>query len=223
MPSAATCTGVEAGIRGIILNASIRSGADMANLVVMAGPNGSGKSTMAPALLRDTLRVDEFINADLIAGGLSGFAPDRVAFPAGRIMIRRMRNLAASRADFALESTLANRFLAPWIAKLQAEGYTFHLVYLWLQSADLAVERVAERVRQGGHDVPEATVRRRYARSLTNFFGIYRPIADSWLMLDNSLVGAPKPIAWRNVGGPIQIVKGGPWEQLRKEYEKDIF
>ena len=96
----------------------------MANLVVVAGPNGSGKSTMAPALLRDTLRVDEFINADVIAGGLSAFAPDRVAFRAGRIMIRRMRELARSSADFALESTLANRFLAPWIAKLQAADDT---------------------------------------------------------------------------------------------------
>jgi len=195
----------------------------MPNLVVVAGPNGSGKSTTAPALLRDTLRVGEFINADDIARGLSAFAPDRVAFPAGRIMIRRMRELVKSRADFALESTLANRFLAPWIAKLQADGYVFHLLYLWLYSADLAVQRVAERVRQGGHDVPETIVRRRYGRSLSNFFNIYRPIADSWLMLDNSAVGAPRPIAWRNVGGPIQIVKSGPWDRIRKEYEKDVF
>jgi predicted ABC-type ATPase len=106
---------------------------------------------------------------------------------------------------------------------LQTQGYLFHLLYLWLHSADLAVQRVAERVRQGGHDVPEAIVRRRYARSLGNFFNIYRPIADSWLMLDNSAVSAPQPIAWRNVGGPIQIVKNGPWDLLRKEYEKDIF
>jgi len=78
-------------------------------------------------------------------------------------------------------------------------------------------------VRQGGHDVPAATVRRRYSRSLGNFFNIYRPIANSWLMLDNSAVDALNPVAWRNVGGPIQIVKSGPWDRLRKEYEKDIF
>lgn len=195
----------------------------MPNPVVVAGPNGSGKSTTARTLLRDTLRVDEFINADVIASGLSAFAPGRVAFPAGRIMIRRMRDLVTARADFAVESTLASRFLAPWIARLQADGYVFHLVYLWLHSADLAVERVAERVRQGGHDVPEATVRRRYARSLGNFFNIYRRIARSWLLLDNSSVGAPKPIAWRNVGGPIHISKSGPWDRLRKEYEKELF
>jgi predicted ABC-type ATPase len=193
------------------------------NLVVIAGPNGSGKSTTAPKLLRDTLKVDDFINADVIAGGLSAFAPERVAFPAGRIMLRRMRELATAGADFALESTLSSRSLAPWIAGLKADNYVFHLIYLWLSSADLAVQRVAERVRQGGHDVPAATVRRRYSRSLGNFFNIYRPIADSWLMLDNSSVDAPNPIAWRNVGGPVQIVKSGPWDGLRKEYEKDIF
>ena len=193
------------------------------NLVVIAGPNGSGKSTTAPRLLRDTLKVDDFINADAIAGGLSAFAPERVAFPAGRIMLRRMRELAAAGADFALESTLSSRSLAPWIARLQAESYLFHLIYLWLSSEDLAVQRVAERVRQGGHDVPAAIVRRRYSRSLGNFFNIYRPIADSWLMLDNSSVDALNPIAWRNVGSPVQIVKSGPWDRLRKEYEKDIF
>lgn len=191
--------------------------------MVVAGPNGSGKSTTAPRLLRDTLHVDEFINADIIATGLSAFAPDRVAFAAGRIMVRRMQELAASRADFALESTLSSRNLAPWIEKLQGAGYGFHLLYFWLSSADLAVQRVAERVRRGGHDVPENDVRRRYARSLSNFFNVYRPIAESWLMLDNSSVDGPKPIAWRNVGGPTQIVRNGPWERLRNEYEKDVF
>ena len=137
-------------------------------------------------------------------------------------MVRRMHDLARAGADFALESTLSSRSLATWIARLQADDYVFHLIYLWLSSADLAVQRVAERVRQGGHHVPAATVRRRYTRSLSNFFNIYRPIADSWLMLDNSAVNDLNPVAWRNVGGPVQIVKSGPWDQLRKEYEKDI-
>lgn len=195
----------------------------MPSLVVIAGPNGSGKSTTAPKLLRDALRVEEFINADVIASGLSAFAPDRVAFPAGRIMIRRMQALAVSRTDFALESTLSSRSLAPWISRLRAGGYVFHFLYLWLRNADLAVERVAERVRQGGHAVPEAVIRRRYARSLSNFFNVYRPLADSWLMLDNSAVAIPKPVAWRTVGGPIQIVRNGPWTELRRKYEKDLF
>jgi predicted ABC-type ATPase len=194
----------------------------MPNVVVIAGPNGSGKSTTAPKLLRDTLKVEEFINADVIASGLSAFAPDRAAFPAGRIMLRRMKELAEQRENFALESTLSSRSLAPWLIRLQTNGYVVHLIFLWLVDANLAVKRVAERVKTGGHGIPEEIVRRRYTRSIGNFFNIYRPIADSWLMLDNSLQDSPKPVAWRNVGGPVQITRSGPWNKLREEYEKDI-
>lgn len=194
----------------------------MPNVVVIAGPNGSGKSTTAPKLLRDTLKVKEFINADVIASGLSAFAPDQAAFPAGRIMLRRMKELARLGENFALESTLSSRSLAPWLIRLQNDGYVVHLIFLWLVDANLAVKRVAERVKTGGHNIPEETVRRRYIRSISNFFNIYRPIADSWLMLDNSLQDSPKPVAWRNVGGPIQITRNGPWNKLREEYEKDI-
>ncbi len=136
-------------------------------------------------------------------------------------MLRRVKQLATSRADFALESTLSSRSLAPWIRKMQSSGYVFHLLYLWLYSADLAIERVAGRVRQGGHGVPEAVIRRRYVRSLSNFFNVYRPIADSWLMLDNSSADGPKPIAWRRLGGPIQILRDAHWKALREQYEKD--
>lgn len=194
----------------------------MPNVVVIAGPNGSGKSTTAPKLLRDTLKVDHFINADAIASGLSAFAPDRAAFPAGRIMLQRMTELAGLRENFSLESTLSSRSLAPRIVKLRANGYVVHLIFLWLVDANLAVKRVAERVKAGGHGIPEEIVRRRYTRSIGNFFNIYRPIADSWLMLDNSLQDSPKPVAWRNIGGSVQITKSGPWNKLREEYEKDI-
>lgn len=194
----------------------------MPNVVVIAGPNGSGKSTTAPKLLRDTLKIEHFINADAIASGLSAFAPDRAAFPAGRIMLQRMTELAGLRENFALESTLSSRSLAPRIVKLRANGYVVHLIFLWLLDVNLAVKRVAERVKAGGHGIPEEIVRRRYTRSIGNFFNIYRPIADSWLMLDNSLQDSPKPVAWRNIGGSVQITKSGPWNKLREEYEKDI-
>ena len=194
----------------------------MPNVVVIAGPNGSGKSTTAPKLLRDTLKVEEFINADVIASGLSAFAPERAAFPAGRIMLRRMKELAEQRENFALESTLSSRSLAPWLINLRSNGYVVHLIFLWLVDANLAVKRVAERVKTGGHGIPEEIVRRRYTRSIGNSFNIYRPIADSWLMLDNSLQDSPKPVAWRNIGGPVQITRSGPWNKLREEYEKDI-
>jgi predicted ABC-type ATPase len=126
-------------------------------VVVLSGPNGAGKSTAAPSLLKGRLSVDQFVNADEIARGLAGFAPETAAIPAGRIMLTRLRELAAARADFAFESTLASRSFARWLESLTSGGYRFHLVFLWLPSADLAVARVRDRVRQGGHDVPETT------------------------------------------------------------------
>jgi predicted ABC-type ATPase len=141
------------------------------DVVMLAGPNGAGKSTAAPALLRDILSVNEFVNADVIAQGLSAFEPERAAPAAGRIMLARLRELARQRESFAFETTLASRSFAPWIAGLKSEGgYKFRLVFLWLPSPEAAVARVAERVRAGGHDVPEATIRRRYAAGLKNFF-----------------------------------------------------
>jgi predicted ABC-type ATPase len=124
------------------------------HVIVVAGPNGAGKSTAAPRLLRDALSVREFVNADTIAAGLSAFRPESVAIAAGRIMLARMRVLAAAREDFAFETTLASRSFAPWLAGLQSGGYHVHLLFLWLRSPELAVSRVAERVRLGGHDVP---------------------------------------------------------------------
>lgn len=165
-------------------------------LLFIAGPNGAGKSTLAPVLLRDELGVLEYVNADTIALGLSAFAPETAALEAGRVMLGRVRALAARRASFALETTLATRSYAPWIAKLRERSeYRFQLVYLWLRSPELAVERVAERVRVGGHDVPEETVRRRYVAGARNFFALYRPLADSWMVLDNSVAGKPRPVA----------------------------
>ncbi len=150
------------------------------NVVVLAGPNGAGKSTSAPSILKDALGVDEFVNADVIAQGLSGFEPERVGLAAGRIMLARLRELARQRSSFAFETTLASRSFAPWIADLTRTGYQFHLVFLWLPHPDIAVARVAARVRDGGHDVPEETVRRRYEAGLTNFFRLYQPMATTW-------------------------------------------
>ena len=191
-------------------------------VVVIAGPNGAGKSTTAPAIVRQAFGIHEFVNADVIARGLSQFAPETVAITAGRVMLQRIKSLALQRADFAFETTLASRTFKPLLHSMKLGGYEFHLIYLWLQTPELALERVRGRLKLGGHDVPEYIVRRRYERGLGNFFNIYRPIADSWLMLDNSAGPTPKPIAWRNVGGPLQLVKSGPWERIRRNYEQDL-
>ena len=158
----------------------------MPNVVVIAGPNGAGKSTVAPALLRDHLGIGEFVNADVIARGLSGFDPERVAIKAGRLMLARLRELADQCADFAFETTLASRTFAPWIAELRSTGYAFKLLYVWVPAPALSVARVAGRVSAGGHHVPSDIVRRRYYGGLRNFFTLYRPLADLWRVYDNS-------------------------------------
>jgi predicted ABC-type ATPase len=193
----------------------------MPKVVVIAGPNGAGKSTAAPAVLRNALQVTEFVNADTIAAGLSAFSPDAVAVAAGRIMLERVRELAREGRDFSFETTLASRSFAPWLRALQSRsGYTFHLVYLWLPTVELAIARVAERVRRGGHAIAEETVRRRYDRSLFNFFGIYSRFADSWLMVDNSVRPRPRLVAKRTSGRSIRVFRAEQWSALRARYER---
>lgn len=156
------------------------------SVIVIAGPNGAGKSTIAPFLLRDRFGVMNYVNADTLASGLSAFAPEKFAVEAGRIMLRQIHELAARREDFAFETTLATRSYAKLLRDLIGSGYTFHLFYLWLQSPEIAVERVKERVRLGGHNIPEEIIRRRYAKGAKNFFALYQPLARNWAVYDNS-------------------------------------
>lgn len=157
------------------------------NVVVLAGPNGAGKTTSATGLLDNTFRVEEFVNADIIAKGLSGFRSGNAAMEAGRITLRRLKQLGDDREDFAFETTLASKTFAPFLRRLIADGYSFHLVFFWLSSAELAISRVAHRVAAGGHDIPPGDIRRRYTAGLQNFFKIYRPLTATWAMYDNSL------------------------------------
>lgn len=185
-------------------------------VVVIAGPNGAGKSTTAPRLLQEALAVTEFVNADAIALGLSAFRPEGAALPAARAMLSRIKALARDRATFAFETTLASRSFAPWLAELRAGGYLVHVLFLSLPNPDLAVARVAERVRASGHDVPEAVIRRRYVAGLRAFFGVYSTVADSWQLLDNAERGNPTLIASRSAGQPAHIVDQAAWDNLRE-------
>lgn len=166
----------------------------MPHLILIAGPNGAGKSTSAPGILHGALAVSQFVNADTIALGLAAFAPENAAMQAGRVMLVRLRQLAENRENFAFETTLGSRTFAPWIAELKESGYQFHLVFLTLPSPDLAIERVAERVRMGGHDVPTTAIRRRYGAGIRNFFRLYQPLADDWRVYDNTDI-TPRLIA----------------------------
>jgi len=155
-------------------------------IFVLSGPNGAGKSTTARVLLPETLSIEQFVNADLIAQGLSPFAPQSSALEAGRLMLSRIHDFRSRGQSFAFETTLASRSYVTFLKEAQKGGCLVHLAYIWLSSVELAYSRVANRVQEGGHDVPGTTVERRFWRGLKNFFDLYQPFADTWALCDNS-------------------------------------
>lgn len=187
----------------------------MPNLIVMAGPNGAGKTTTSREILTGTRKVEEFVNADIIAAerGLDDIA-------AARRMLQRLDDLTRQRKDIAFETTLSSASMRNRISAMREAGYVFHLVYVWLPSPEMSIQRVAARVRAGGHHIPEDVIRRRYPRSLENLFNVFIPIADAWVMLNNSHRDRPTPIAERDVGGPLRVYDEALWDDLRKRYMK---
>ena len=185
-----------------------------AHIIAVAGPNGAGKSTTAPSLLKGPLKVKEFVNADLIAQDNPGMS----AIDAGRIMLNRMRDFSCRRVDFAFESTMSSRSFAPWISGLCKKDYLFHIVFLWLPNQELAINRVAERVRMGGHNVPVEIIKRRYHAGLNNFFRLYQPIADTWYFYDNS-IDVPNLIAHGKKSNKLVVMDEGFWHNITARYE----
>ncbi len=183
------------------------------NIIIISGPNGAGKSTIAPSLLKDFLEVNEFVNADTIAQGLSGFDSEQVAFAAGRVMLNRLKELSSKNVSFAFETTLASRVFAHWIEIQKGRGYAFQLIFLWLPTPAMAVSRVENRVRMGGHHVPEPIVRRRYERGVKNFFDLYRPISDVWRFYDAS-AATPRLIA-KGSAEKESVVDIELWKQIK--------
>jgi predicted ABC-type ATPase len=183
------------------------------SVVVLGGPNGAGKSTAAPRLLRGTLRVDAFVNADTIAQGLSAFRPETAAVEAGRVMLHRFDDLVKARLSFACESTLSSVTLSRHLIRWRAFGYRVHIVYLWLPTVELALLRVGLRAAAGGHDVPASTVRRRFERGRVRFFRSYLPLADRWRLYDASAMSGPSLVAIGRAGGRRRILKPDPWQE----------
>lgn len=183
-------------------------------VVMVAGPNGAGKSSIAPRLLAQALGVLEYVNADVIARGISGFNWDGAAMSAGRIMLARLDELARERVSFAFETTGASRSFETRIVGLRKTGYRFLLMYVWVQSGEIAKERVAQRVLLGGHNVPEDTIRRRFDRGLANFFELYRPIADEWRFYDNSGAGDAILVAEGGLSRSETIYGAETWQKV---------
>lgn len=183
---------------------------------IIAGCNGAGKSTAALSLLPSFLGTNEFVNADEIAKGISPFNPESVAILAGRLMLERLRSLMNKGASFAFETTLSTRYYVQLIKEAQLDGYKARMIFLWLPNVLLAHERVKQRVLEGGHNIPEEVINRRYDRGLRNFFCSYLQVLDTWVFIDNSK-GAFDLVA-ENTGTNILIHQHHLWETLKKEY-----
>ena len=184
----------------------------MPNLYIISGCNGAGKTTASYTILPEMLGCKEFVNSDEIAKGLSPFNADNitVAVEASRIMYKRIRELISSQKTFALETTLASRSIAKLLLGAQEKGYYVTLLYFWLNTPDLAVERVKNRVVSGGHNVTETTIRRRYDAGICNLFKLYMPICDFWMITDNSL-------------SPMEIIAKGFRDGRRKIFNELIY
>lgn len=166
-------------------------------VLILAGPNGAGKTTFAKEYLPREAGLRDFINADLIAAGLSPFDPSKAALQAGRLMLEEIERRIEAKSSFAFETTLSGRSYAQDIPRWQQSGYRVNLIFLELPSVELALARVTGRVRHGGHAIPEATVRRRFITGRKNFETLYKPLVDSWILYDNSDIP------------PIQVDQGG--------------
>jgi len=185
------------------------------DIVIIGGPNGAGKTTAAPAVVPRELGIREFVNADEIARGLSPFNAQHAAVAAGRLMIERMRALVRSGASFAFETTCAGRAYIPWLRGCKARGWRVTLLFLWLPTPEAALDRVARRVRQGGHGVPTDVVIRRWKAGVANMRGLYLPLSDVAVIYDNSDAGRTL-IAERTLGVPLVVHDALQWAAIEK-------
>ena len=182
----------------------------MPNLYIISGCNGAGKTTASYAMFPEILDCKEFINADEIAKGLSPFQPETVSIEAGRLMLIRMNEMLTLQEDFAIETTLATKSYANFIRRAQEVGYFVTLIYFWLDSPELAVRRVEQRVRFGGHNVPEDVVIRRYYAGMKNLFSRFIPISDYWILIDNSI-------------DPFRMIAEGERTQVTEIQDEELF
>ncbi|MCQ2268616.1 MAG: zeta toxin family protein [Bacteroidaceae bacterium] len=154
-------------------------------LYIIAGCNGAGKTTASITVLPEILQCKEFVNADEIAKGLSPFNPENVAIEAGRLMLQRIDTLVSGSESFAIETTLSTKSYSKLIEKAKSNGFQIQLLFFWLPTPEHAIERVAQRVKEGGHNIPIEVIRRRYQAGIENLFHIYMPIVDSWMLIEN--------------------------------------
>ena len=188
------------------------------HLYIISGPNGAGKTTASYTVLPRILKCNEFVNADEIARGLSPFNPESVAIEAGRLMLKRISKLLQKNESFSIETTLSTRSYFRLVEKSHQQGYDVTLLYFWLKSPQQAIERVAERVAKGGHDIPKDIIIRRYWEGLDNLFKIYMPIVDTWILVNNS--ETPRSIVATGGRDQETAIKDNEHFKIIEEYVK---
>ncbi|ASB50938.1 zeta toxin family protein [Alkalitalea saponilacus] len=189
----------------------------MKRLFIISGCNGAGKTTVSYTILPEILNCEEFVNADEIAKGLSPFNPESEAIQAGRLMLEKINKLILNEQDFAFETTLATRSYRNLVLKAKEKGYEITLLFFWLRTPELAVKRVETRVREGGHNIPEDVIRRRYDKGLKNFYQIFEPIVDEWMFIDNS--GEPYEIIAHKNTNSTTVKNTDKWNELLNQYK----
>lgn len=190
----------------------------MPTLYIIAGPNGAGKTTASKVLLPDVFQVNTFINADLIAANLNPAFPESAAMEAGRHMLSEIERCLSNQVSFVIETTLATKSYVNLVRKAQQMGYEVVLIYFWLESPTHAMERVARRVRQGGHHIPDEVIIRRYWNGLKNLTELFIPVVDKWVIFDNSdyTEGHPIRIAERLPEGNIIVENSEVWLKINE-------
>jgi predicted ABC-type ATPase len=192
-----------------------------AHAYIIAGPNGAGKTTFATDFLPKYAHCLEFLNVDLMAAGLSPFDPDAAAIPAARLLLSRMRGLVRQRKNFGFETTLAEKGCVRVLRDMRRQGYHLHLFYLWLPNVEMAIARVARRVEQGGHNIPEEVIRRRFSAGMRNLAEFYLPLFDAWMLFDSS-TPHPRKIA-RHDGERTEVLDAHLYERwLSANKEREL-
>ncbi|NOX87254.1 MAG: zeta toxin [Chlorobi bacterium] len=188
----------------------------MKRLYIIAGPNGAGKTTASYTVLPEILNCNEFVNADEIARGISPFNPETVSIQAGKLMLHRINELLQKKETFAFETTLASKIFIEFIERAQKQEYETVLLFLMLNSVELAYERVETRVKEGGHNIPKEIIKRRFYSGLKNFFTNYITIVDKWFLVDNS--GEEFQFIAEGTKDELIIKNNKVWTALKKEY-----
>jgi predicted ABC-type ATPase len=192
----------------------------MPNIYIIAGCNGAGKTTASFTVLPEMLDCDEFINADEIARGLSPLNPEKAAIEAGRLMLTKIEKLILNQKDFAFETTLSTKSYTKTIQRAKQQGYQITLVFFWLDSVDLAIERVKIRVFEGGHDIPISVIIRRYYSGLINLFNLYTPLCDYWMIFNNS--GSPSELIAEGYSNKDIVIKNmSTFETIKQLSQND--